>query len=93
MEALDNGQVAAEQGRKLVLAAAAARRLHRLFVRAEVCAELAEAAQRTAEAAQRQFTEALAEGFETAGIPFGPNDRYQVDWRQGHVTLEGEIHD
>lgn len=87
MEATENGQVVADQGRTLVLTQGTARRLYRLYARAEATSELARVASNTSLQAQQAFNDALGEAFEVAGIPFEPTDRYQVDWRESRVTL------
>lgn len=90
-ELATNGQVAAEEGRSLVLGAAEGRRLYRLYVKAAVQVELANASRIAAEQARDAFNEGLAEVFETAGIPFQGTESYQIDWRQGRVTLGAAV--
>ena len=88
MEATDNGQVVAEHGRSLVLTISQQRRLYRLYARAELAVEDANAARSRAEGYTQTFNDALAEAFDTAGIPFEMTDQYQIEWRSGRVLLQ-----
>jgi hypothetical protein len=65
------------------LSPSAARRVHRLYTRAEWAAELHQAA-------QLAFQQALIEAFESAGLSMASTDRYSIDWRTGTVTLRPE---
>lgn len=65
------------------LSPSAARRVHRLYTRAEWATELQ---QQT----QLAFQQALIEVFEQAGLNMAPTDRYSIDWRTGSVTLRPE---
>jgi len=67
----------------VVLSPSAARRVHRLYTRAEWAGELHQSA-------QLAFQQALIEAFENAGLSMTPSDRYSIDWRTGSVTLRPE---
>jgi hypothetical protein len=68
---------------EVMLSASAARRVHRLYTRAEWAAELHQAA-------QLAFQQALIEAFENAGLSMASSDRYSIDWRTSTVTLRPE---
>lgn len=65
------------------LSPSVARRLHRLYVRAEMASE----AHRVT---QQAFQETLVELFENAGLSMESTDRYSIDWRTSSVTLRPE---
>lgn len=65
------------------LSPSVARRLHRLYVRAEMASE----ANRVT---QQAFQETLIELFENAGLSMDSSDRYSIDWRTNTLTLRPE---
>jgi len=67
----------------VTLSPSVARRLHRLYVRAEMASE----ANRVT---QQVFQETLVELFEQEGLSMGEHDRYSIDWRTNTLTLRPE---
>ena len=67
----------------VTLSPTAARRVHRLYTRAEMATEMHQQA-------QLAFQQALIEVFESEGLSMAPTDHFSIDWRTSTVTLRPE---